>query len=255
MRRWVLFFLLAVFVVALPAILTRLSFLQIIEIRVSGVRVVSSDAVRDLTIEELSEYYFGIYPKKNIFFFSKKDIIETLKENFPRISSVGVSIEGFKSLSVEIVEREPSALWCEADDICFFLDESGFVFDRAPQFTDAVFVSFLGDLELGPSDAPVGRNFLNPELFGDLDRFLLALRRLDLPPALVKRTTLDEYEISLVSGEKILISMSVPLSQIISNLSSLLSDPKLSIRDSFGLSVSSLDLRFGNKVFFVRKVE
>ncbi len=253
--KWTLLSFLVLFIIALPAIIGRLSSIHITNITVSGTRVVPEGEVRSLVLGSLDDNYFGIYPKNNILLFSKKDTKKLLEEKFFRISEVDISIENFQTLSINIKEREPDALWCDDEGGCFFLDKTGLIFDKAPEFTDEVFVSFRGELENGDSEKKITSRIMDEETFIQFRDFLSFLRSLDLTPVLVKKLVENEYEIFLSTNEKIIITTLVPLSQTALNLSSVISDPNLSLRSESGLNVHSLDLRYGNRVFFVRKGE
>ncbi len=238
-------------VIALPALLLRLSFWNIRTIEVSGIKAVSETDVRSAVESKLEGTYFHIFPRSNIVIYPKRSIEETVKTSLQRIDGATVKRKSLSSIEVSISERAPVALWCgsASSSDCYFLDKSGLIFDRSPEFSNNVYVTYSGNV----SGEPIGKYFAESAEFSRVQDFVQAVKSLALSPFAVTAMPNNDYRISLPKGEEILFTTRESLEETVSNLQSVLSDPKLSVRSGDSLSVTSIDLRFGNKVFFKQR--
>ncbi len=233
-------------VIALPALLLRLSFWNIRTIEVSGIKAVSETDVRSAVESKLEGTYFHIFPRSNIVIYPKRSIEETVKTSLQRIDGATVKRKSLSSIEVSISERAPVALWCgsASSSDCYFLDKSGLIFDRSPEFSNNVYVTYSGNV----SGEPIGKYFAESAEFSRVQDFVQAVKSLALSPFAVTAMPNNDYRISLPKGEEILFTTRESLEETVSNLQSVLSDPKHSVRSGDSLSVTSIDLPFGNKV-------
>ena len=79
-----------------------------------------------------------------------------------------------------VKEREEESLWCKDIPLtsssfpeCFFIDSKGLVFERAPDFSDDVYMRYFG--VLATSTDPIGQYFL-PEKYPAMNAFVSAIR-------------------------------------------------------------------------------
>lgn len=240
-------------VIAVPALLLRLSFWNIKTIQVSGTKAVSESDIKVKVASKLEGNYFRVFPRSNILIYPRVGIERDLLLSLQRVDAVTVSRESLTSIHVSISERAPVALWCSvaSSSACYFLDKTGLVFDQSPEFSSNVYVSYFGNM----SGEPIGNYFVNSSEFSFLQDFVQALKGFSLNPTSVMAMPNNDYKIVLPKGEEILFTTRESLEETISNLQSVLSDSKLSIQSGDSLSVTSIDLRFGNKVFFKKKGE
>lgn len=91
-----------------------------------------------------------LYPRSNRFWFSKKHTERYVKNNFPRIASLHVSTSKGE-ISISGTEREGKYLWCGMNVIdvhigntCYFADNTGFIFDKAPYFSGTSYLRLYG---------------------------------------------------------------------------------------------------------------
>lgn len=127
---------------------------RIERIDVVGTKSVSEDVVRTLVRQKLEGNYFFVYARENSRLFPIVEIEQMLLETFPRIQSVFVERVDNHAIVVAVAERKPYALWCgdvfnaEMYELnnCWFIDENGFVFDRAPIFSRGVYMEVYGKL-------------------------------------------------------------------------------------------------------------
>lgn len=253
MWRTVLIVFVVLFIVLVPAILARLSFWKIKNIEVNNNATISGEAIRSSVEGKLAGSYYYLFPRSNILLYPKEKIENDLKVKFPRIESVTVSMKAMDTIVVNIMERKPVAEWCTGeaatDGGCYFLDNTGLVIDKSPTFTKNVYTTYFGNLV----GNPVGHQYVSANDFNDLQNFVETLKTLSLVPVSVEANPDNDYTLTLSGGEVILFTLRQKMSNTISNLESVLTDPKLVLRSSTGLSVSSLDLRYGNKVFYKKK--
>lgn len=227
-----------------PSLLTKNPHLLIRELSLTGAAIVPENEILSRVEKELAGDWAGLYAKANIALYPQNAIRRTLLSEFPRLADVRLELDNFRGLAIEVSERIPKALWCKADE-CFFVDESGFVFDKAPQFTSDVYFTYETEL-LGN---PIGQFVLSPDELTGARTFIEGLAFLDLSARSVAVAEGDAT-IALSDKTKIIFELSSDPSRALSNLESVLTDPKLSLRDGDHINVSVIDLRFGNKVFY-----
>ena len=228
-------------------IISRIGSLQISEIRTEGAKVISGEEIARVAKETLSGSYLWLVPRSNAAIYPRGAVKSDLMREFPRVSSVSLSLEGANSLFVTVTERDPYELYCpELGAQCFFLDESGFIFDEAPDFSGVVYFIYTKD---APIENPKGNEFLPSEKFVPLARFVERLPELGFEP--VSLTLKDrDAELVMRSGARMLFGAYGDLAFLHSNLEAFLNSPEIKSDKNFAKRVKSLDLRTENKVFW-----
>lgn len=246
-----LFVLICAILFGVPIFLARTYRLQINTITVSGNAVISSSAVESVAKTVISGNYLYIFPKSNIFLYPKKSLENSLYSTFPRIEQLEISTIVPHIIQISLKEREAKALWCTGDSLsnCFLLDADGFIFDKSPSFTQNVYFVYRGGVE----GDPIGKQFLPKEIFQKAELFVERIRSVGLDPVSLSYMQNDESSVELLKGGSILISLQDDIEKNISNLESVLLDPGLSLVKNGVLTVSSIDLRYGNKVILKKK--
>jgi len=163
-------------------LLSHLKSLVIDDIKVVGAEVLDKDELREKVLDYLSGNSALLYAKGNIFLFSKNKLEDFVYKEFPRVYQV-LDIERQKqTLLIEIEERTSAYLWCGrnapvyqdrfSDKDCYFIDQKGFIFDKAPFFTDGVYLSFYG----GVSDKdPIGQTLQTKNSMEAIKDFVTAI--------------------------------------------------------------------------------
>ncbi len=217
---------------------------------VRGTKAVSHDEVFATASGVLEGSYLGLFSKRNIFLVPRGSIVRALRSTFPRISSVSVARSGLHILAISVHEHTAEALLCRTTgDECYFMNKDGFVFSEAPQFSSVAFSTYSAKLV----DNPIGKTFLASDNgFARLDAFVSSLASLSLAP---QRTEITNEYITVTarvgaSAIALLFSRAVPFEQSYSNLEAVLRDPGFDVHE-----VSRIDVRFGNKIFFVPRGE
>jgi len=255
--------LVVLFAVALGGV-SQNSKWSITTIRISGVQVVSEDAVRSRASMLLKGNHYFLYARDNNFIFPRREIEAQILETFPRIKSVNIRRENSHTIVIDVAERKPFMMWCgesfeeEAPALaeCWFIDDQGFVFSQAPIFSEGVYrevyapliyrneytplratipplrfffpYAFVEGIERGVGD--ISRIFIKPE-----GQYGVVVRSSALYPELI------DAELYFKDGQlserliyNILSALPVQFPP------DLISEKKLLY----------VDLRFGNKVFF-----
>lgn len=238
--------------------LTYLKALRISEVKVVGNKVISSEDVSQTAQELLRQKYGKLIPKDNALIYPKKTLMKKLATTYPRFSSIEFSQPSLKVLEISVVERSPYALYCggatntDESNVCYFLDDQGFIFDMAPSFSSGVY--FVYALEK-PLEKPQGQNFLTPEIFTPLREFVESAHNLGLTPLALSLDS-EHYKLYLKSGGVMQWKRSDDLSLIYSNLESFLNEKSIKADKTFLSRVLELDFSTPNKVFYkLREVE
>ncbi len=220
--------------------------LRIKNIEIRGNSTLGNGEITSAVSGFLREKYFLIIPKDNILIFPKEEISVELMKKFDRIEKIKVIGVFPDSISINITERNPTALFCgknfprsltSGELVCFFVDENGMVFEKAPLFSDNVYVKFYN----GKKD---GLKKINK--FKDLMKFIEAalnggvkIRKIVLEKEGLKKIyTSEGWYIMLNEGD---------------NFQTAFENLKLALEEKIKDNrkyLEYIDLRFGNKLFY-----
>jgi POTRA domain, FtsQ-type len=235
-------------IIAVPVFLSRAQFLRVQTITVTGNSIIQSADIESLVRDSLAGNYWYLFPKANIALYPKDQVRKEIASKFSRIESFDIKRASLTSIAIHIVERKPESLWCEDAQEngvrCYFIDDTGLIFDEAPKFSPDVYFVYTGAV-IGE---PVGARYLNEESFSKLKTIIKGMQTLSLEPSVLDSISDNSYEVILKKGGSIFFSLEDDGSKILSNLESVLSDQALSVFAGGRLTVSSLDLRYGNKI-------
>ncbi len=228
-----------------PSIITKSDYLEIRDIQVSGNSVVKSEEIISIANEEIKGNYFYLYSKKNFALYPKKKIEEKILSQHKRIKSVSMEVSGFETMNISVEERNPEFLWCSHLDECFFVDDTGIIFDKSPNFSSDVYFVFRNGIE----GDPIGQRVFDEDTFFKVLEFIDGLEILSFTPSVLYIDD-NNLEIFVSKDSSILVRADDDLERSLSNLESILNDPKLELVNGKDFNFSYLDLRFGNKVFY-----
>lgn len=243
---------------------------KINHIEVSGAQAVNSDAIHDLAQALLSGNYYFTYARENSYLFPRFEIPQKLLAAFPRLKNVRVSRVDDHTIRIEVTERKPFALWCgdvylremyETND-CWFTDDTGFIFDRAPVFSEGVYLEIYSELE-GKKDEsalgayiPVSRFTLihgvHEEVFKNLGNTLRIIIKAAGEYGLVIK---ESPSYPVLAGTEIRFKDGTNSEKLVKNLLAALEVQFLGVEPlDEGSAVEKklyyIDMRFGNKIFF-----
>lgn len=232
---------------------------QILEVNVIGASAVPVDEVRALAMDKILGNYFLVYARNNSHLFPVGEINQTLLSTFPRIASVSVESTDEHSITINISERKPYALWCRAEQgvkDCWFIDETGFIFDKAPVFSKGVYMEVYGKLvEKNPGEAL--RASLPFDRFVTANTFAKLLGEQVGKPYLISLKPEGELEVTIFTSSKYQFLTDTTIrfkdeSTPETLLKNLLSAIPVQFPKNIALKKKLLyiDMRFGNKVIF-----
>src|SRR3989344_994206 len=120
----------------------RIPYLQVEKIEISGNELIGDDDLTDAIKAKMEGRHLWLFPKANIFLIPKDKILAELPEEFKRIKKISLDKKYFGAIAVKLEERNNAVLFCEKED-CAYADEKGFVFEKAPYFSGAVFLKLV----------------------------------------------------------------------------------------------------------------
>lgn len=132
--------------------ITDLKFFAVNEIKVYGTDPETTDMVSQAARSVLSGRYLGLFSRAASLIYPRSELVAAVAAASPKIQSVDVSRQGLTAIVVSVREKSPSALVCatlpdfEGDrivfgdqDDCYFADETGYMFGRAPSFSGHIY--------------------------------------------------------------------------------------------------------------------
>ncbi len=229
--------------------LTYWSSLQIKDVAVSGAQTLSSGTVETFVRDRLAGEYWYVFSKSNIFLYPKQQITADLMSSYPVLASADVHANDFQSIAVNVVEREPRALWCTQDEKCLFMDENGVVYGEAPTFSEPVYLSYYGST----TGSALPKQFLIPEQFQSLSALVDALAQ-KISESAVASVEVDENKdvrVRFANSFTLRFALSDAGGDIFERFSlALTSEPMTAHKLS---DFEYLDLRFGDKLYYKLK--
>lgn len=149
-KRTVLFRGALIIILVSFVIIMNNDYFLIKEVEISGEQTLGEEElVLDIN-EFLSEKYLWLLPKRNFLFFSSAQLENRLRTKFPKILKVDADLVETKRLVITLDERFAHSLWCvnkeyeqALDEECYFADNDGILYARAPYFSGDIFLKFF----------------------------------------------------------------------------------------------------------------
>ena len=260
-RRILFIFVLICIVIGGLAGLTHWSKLAIARTYVYGTVILNPDDIRAAARDIMSGHNMLIFAQNNAALYPHDAMDRDLLVQFPRIKDISVGLSSWHTLEIDVSERQPVALWCDnapSDSTttpvtttvsnCYFLDQTGFVFAHAPDFSGDAYFKYYGLL---PYASPIGADYLSsPDTFGQLASFVDMVKALNVTPLYIVATDEHDFDMYIYGGGKITFDDKTPLADTAHNLQVLLQTHGLVPQQNGELLVDYIDLRFGNKVYY-----
>ncbi|PJE58480.1 MAG: hypothetical protein COU81_00515 [Candidatus Portnoybacteria bacterium CG10_big_fil_rev_8_21_14_0_10_36_7] len=254
-----IFFFLSVILFFGLSFATRFEKINIKNIEVIGNKVLEAEIIKNIVTKEMQNYYYFIVPKTSVLFYPKNQIERVLLNKFKRIKEISVEVKNEQILEIYLSERKAAYTWCGEDILteekittkenCYFMSSDGYIFDKAPYFSGAVYFKFYGVGKIG--------SLFSPENFNNLISFKDSVTSMGLRPNTFNLKNDGDIELYLASNSSILNSPKIlfkkdgNLIKITENLQSAIStDPlKTNLKDKYD-TLLYIDLRFGNKIYY-----
>ena len=190
LRLFILFFILFISIVGALSFFSSNKHIIIDKILITGTHIIDQEEIEKEILKDMSGKYIYLFSKNNSFIYPHKEIYSNLRLNFPRIESLSVSRDNLKTLHVDVSERTGSFLYCGAsipenkDDVgenCYFINNDGFIFDKAPYFSGNVYFKYYITLEDGIIN-PLGKQILSINQFHKIMRFIDKITSIGFKP-------------------------------------------------------------------------
>lgn len=227
----------------------RIPYFQVEKIEISGNSLVNTNDLIEAVKIKLDGKYLGLFPKRNIFIMPKGKSLTMLPQEFKRIKNINIDKKYFSAIAVKIEERSNSALFCQKEN-CAYADESGFVFEKAPYFSGAVFLKLID--QRWPDKVIedfMGSNLIEESEFKKILEFggLTAKTGGGITEVVLKKENI--YEFYTKEGWKIILNDKNEPQSAYLNLTTALDS---NIKDK-RTKLDYIDLRLGNKIYFKYK--
>ena len=245
-----------IFIIVLFFISLFLLFLTTDKIRIKNIIVIGNSSVLTEEItkivrSELDERYILIIPTDNIFLLQRFEIKENILEKLKKIKTVEVSMDGLDRLKISVSERVSESFWCSGEPEnykdCYFMDDSGFIFAEAPNFTNNIFIRYYG---LFLEVYPVGKNYFTSDKFTKIGAFISEIKKMGFDPESFLAIDEHQYEIILSENVKMMFDDKEDFSKDILRLKTLIKDNYIKIDKDSISKINHIDLRYGNKVHY-----
>lgn len=224
----------------------------IADVVVHGNKVIEGEALGAQALGALQGKYLGVFKKDNTLIYPKDTVRTLLHDTYSRIKDISISRDGAQALDVFVEEHEPFALWCGSkhvpDERCYFIDETGYIFDVAPNFSGDVYIRYYGDIG---TTTPLRASYITPETMKRVADFLVLLEKVSFEPLAFSVTVDGDYVIEVRGGVSLLVAPDAPLVQVLENLAVVTESEKFreAMQDS-ERTLEYIDMRFDNKVFY-----
>ncbi len=160
----------------------------------------------ELSQEEVNDLLGGSPVGYNILFWQRGSghVLD------PRFSSLDIERHYFKrTIEVEVKERDKDMVWCfETNNICYWVDKSGFIFSQAPLFSGSL-VIVITDSRAIPLE--IGSYVLTSSMNSILHRILGILLKLEVSYDQIRLENIKLRELSVrtTNGPRIIFSLDI----------------------------------------------
>ncbi len=245
--------------------LSHVPSLVIQDIDIKGTKVLDVGEVRNRTLEYLGGNVALFYARGNTLIYSKKKLTEFIKKEFPRVYEVlEITLEN-KKLEIVLEERRAAFTWCGHEapvyekrfeqEECYFLDQTGFIFDTSPFFTPGVYLSFYGGINRELS--PIGQTIRTKNRIEDFRELIEAFEKHELSshsivvgPDGQNQFLLNNFS---TTGDfaKILFNEESDLDDILDKVDFTFTEELFKEQfKTFSSKLEYIDTRFNNRVFY-----
>lgn len=223
--------------------------LTIQEVTIEGASAVPQQLVKTFVETALDDGSYHFLSRSNVLLYPRTAIEKGVVAFFPGIRSAVVSHPAplAPNIIVTVVERTPYAKWCDTAQICYKMDEDGFVFGYATSTEYVPFVSsyvFSGGLTDGES---IGHSYASGHFAGIRALLSVLQQQVSITPVSVALAEGQDFEVQFVEGFSLKASFGADTSLLARNLKLALHSDVLAGKEA---ELEYIDLRFGNRVYY-----
>lgn len=235
---------------------------QIHSIEVSGEQAVDENTVKQIVQEKISGKYLFLFKKSNKLFFPRVAIKKQIQSEIPRIDTINIKSLN-EVLTISITERSGEYLYCAEgltegekilNDTCYFMDNTSFVFSKAPYFSDNVYFKIYA--YVNEPDNVLGKKVFEDKYLERIIIFKNNLEKIGIVPIAINVTEEGNDFLTLesrggVNAPRILIKRADNLENAFSDLFTFMQDEKINKEiNSKYKNLDYINLRFGNKIYY-----
>ena len=175
-RRYIITILLLLFLIIDFCWIMNHPQFKVTTIEIEGNKTILSMDIQQTVREYLDTKILWILPRDTVFLTNTHSIERAVNKKYPRIYNVETIIKKGTEVLVTVEEREPHSLWCknenyesDFDEECFFADQKGYIYTKAPYFSEGVFEKIYtsGEILTIGQQVAGGEDF--EEFFGFVD--------------------------------------------------------------------------------------
>lgn len=222
---------------------TRLPALTLSHVEAVGGATIKPAVVEEAARTALAGTYLKLIPKSFRYLYPEDDVRAAV-HTVERIKDVSLDRHG-TTLTISYDEYVPDALWCADGEKaeCFFLDETGYAFGRAPTLSGGSLLRYLA-LQATPT---VGERPMDEADYHMTKKFAALLSETGWYVETVEVDAVRDVFYGLVGGGELKATLKQPVERTVSFLNTIRQSEQFRhVRpDNF----SYIDLRFGTKVF------
>ncbi len=222
---------------------------------------VPEEEILSIVNKDLADRYWYLFAKKNFLIFPRIQIKKDLLAKIKTLKEVNISWAGWQNIVIEVEERKPHSVYCGQDikinkSDCFFIDNIGYIYSLAPNFSGSVFIKNYGD---HIDNEPIDQYFLNPILYVELFNLISILNENNLRVVSLISAEGD-FKFILDSGLQIIFNNKDDkigegiFNRAFSNLFTAISTKDLDLEIETS-KIEYIDLRFANKIVIGKKGE
>jgi cell division septal protein FtsQ len=230
--------------------LSRVSALSIQTVKVHGNVAIDATDISSIAEKNISGAYVALFSKSNKLLYPKDSIETEIRTTFPSIDSLHIETNG-NELEIDLSERKPAYMWCsgkpqDIERACYFMDETGYIFSVAPEFSGNAYFIFYGGIEEGKN--PIGTTFYIPEELQEIQAFKDSLKDEGINISSLFEKAENIREVYFSDRGKIIFKKTQDLTDVVSSLHLLKTKTDLFTHSTS--SIEYIDFRYGNKVYY-----
>ena len=264
LRVFIFYFILSVFIILVASFFSNDKRMTINKIEITGTHIIDQVEVKKNVRNDISGKYVYLFSKANSFIYPRNKIYKDLLFNFPRIDKLSIYRDNLRTMHINISERVGSYLYCgssvpeiktEIGENCYFLNDDGFIFDKAPYFSGDVYFKYYMKVSNNTIN-PLGKQITSINNFHNLVRFIDGITSLGFKPIYIVSNLngMSSLYLDYTPGDttpKIIFKDDNNLSVIQDNLALAMEKKKFTneIKSKYS-KLLYIDLRFENRVLY-----
>jgi cell division septal protein FtsQ len=221
----------------------RAPFLNIKDVLLFGVQSIDSNILKSKINDILSHDRFFVASGRNMFFYDKDLIIDSIKKDYPQVESVYIKRNLKRELEVTLNEYEAKYVWCRNSSDCFFMNDKGLVFRKIDPSQIVDKIVFVSSFEQEPLLSYVIPTYQMSQYIEMIEKSTMS----SLPIERISIQEVNKGTAHTTLGNIIFNPDSGEIVKQLQNALVLVSDLK---KNNPNIKFEYIDARFGNKIFY-----